>query len=116
MPDDPEKEPDDIISRPADDSVRRFRRTGVSILLSDLDLALTFVKIATTGLNHDTRQRNLEHARKAYDAIGRFLPRVDPTPEEKAAIDEKLSQLKGALEVLGRSPVNIPGGRRMVSA
>jgi hypothetical protein len=39
MPDDPEKEPDDIISRPADDSVRRFRRTGVSVLLSDLDLA-----------------------------------------------------------------------------
>lgn len=101
MLDDPEEKPDDVISRPADDSVRRFRRTAVSVLLSDLDLALTFVKIATTGLIHDTRQRNLEHAPKAYHAIGRFLPRVDPTPE-KAAIDEKLSQLKEELEVLGR--------------
>ena len=43
--------------------------------MADLDLAFTFLDIASTSQVADTACRNQENARAAYDMVLRFLPR-----------------------------------------
>jgi hypothetical protein len=52
-----------------------FRRSGAEFLMADLNLAFTFLKIASTSQVADTACRNQENARTAYDTVLRFLPR-----------------------------------------
>jgi hypothetical protein len=79
--------------RPPSDAVM------VRVVLSDLDLALTFLEIARTARDAVTRRRNRENARKVYETMLRFRPRLLPTPVEDRIIQQKLAQLKDGLDV-----------------
>jgi len=86
------------VNLPALSDANRF---SVEILITDLDLAFTFLQVARTSKNPETRQRNRENAHKVYDAVHHFLPRLRPTAEERQAIEDKMSSLKIHLQALG---------------
>ena len=80
-----------------------FRRSGAEFIMADLDLAFTFLDIASTSQVADTACRNQENARTAYDMILRFLPRsIDAlTGAERQSVQDKLADLKSRLQELG---------------
>ena len=63
-------------------TVKDARRILTEFLTTDLDVALTFLKIASTSNNSDTVQRNLKNARTAYETVRRYLPRAHCTKAE----------------------------------
>lgn len=77
---------------------------AVSVILSDLDLALTFLEVARVSTDPATRRRNRENARKVYETVLHFRPRLVTTGEEKRGIEQKLGMLKNALEHAGELP------------
>jgi hypothetical protein len=80
-----------------------FRRSGAEFIMVDLDLAFTFLDIASTSQVAETACRNQENARTAYDMILRLLPRsiaALSTPERQN-VKDKLTDLKSRLEELG---------------
>jgi hypothetical protein len=74
---------------------------GTEFLRAELLAGITRAKIAQNTPDESKKQRNLREARKAYDAILRFLPRTFLSPEEKEQIDSKLIDLKFVLRSLG---------------
>lgn len=83
--------------------LRDSNRIGVQFLLTDLDLALTFLTVASTSRNLEITHRNWRNARKAHDAILHLLPRLTTTDGELQSIDEKLSALRFRLEAVGET-------------
>lgn len=79
------------------------KRTGASILLTDLDVAMTFLEVANATRNPETRQRNYGNAWKAYDAVRHFLPQMVFTDAEAKLIQEKLEALRKRLEAIGKA-------------
>jgi len=75
--------------------------TEVDFIRSELATGLTLSKIAKDSAWHAKSDRNRANARKAYDAVIRFLPRVTLTDEEALELKAKLEHLKGELTKLG---------------
>jgi hypothetical protein len=72
-------------------------RPGASLLLTDLDLANTFLNIAgTCGLKH-MRKRNITNAWKAHDAVTRVATRAGLTDPELLTIRAGLHELRKRL-------------------
>ena len=63
-------------------------------LMSDLDTAFTFLDIAQTTQNSETRARNLKHANVACAAVEGFSSRVKMTEQQCGQLDEKLHRLQ----------------------
>ncbi len=68
---------------------------------AELLAGMTRANIARNASDDSKKQRNRREARKAYDAILRFLSQTVPSQEEKDQIDSKLKELKSALRSLG---------------
>jgi len=81
----------------------RLRRSGAEFIMTDLDLAFTFLDIATTSRVADTAFRNQINARAACDVVMRFLPRsiAALSVAERQTVRDKLTDLKSRLEELG---------------
>jgi len=82
--------PKPAISRPAVDFLRAELLTG-----------RTLSNIALRSLNQEKRTRNQANARKAYDAILRFLAGSKLDVEQAAEIKSKLEELQSDLRLLG---------------
>jgi hypothetical protein len=67
---------------------------GVSFVLTELDMAMTFVGLAQTSHRPETVQRNHKNALEAYRTVQRFLPKVKPSVAQPREINEKLATLK----------------------
>ncbi len=80
---------------------RDVNRVGVEFVLTDLDLALTFMDVAECSHIEETVRRNHDNARKAYDAVVYFLEKVMPDPTQREVIDAKLALLRRRLRVAG---------------
>jgi|HubBroStandDraft_6_1064221.scaffolds.fasta_scaffold1496752_1 hypothetical protein len=80
-----------------------WRRASAGFIMTDLELAFTFLGIARTSLVAENCRRNQKNARTAYDAVLRFLPTSLPalSAAERKAIENKLVKLKDCLERLG---------------
>ena len=80
-----------------------LRRSGAEFIMADLDLAFTFLEIASTSQVADTACRNQENARTAYDMVLRFLPRsiAALSVAERKGVQDKLADLKSRLQELG---------------
>ena len=70
-------------------------------LRSEIDTGLTLAKIALDAHRRDRRNRNRLNARKAYDTVMRFMPRVNLTPEETSEMKIRVEHLKAELVRLG---------------
>lgn len=76
-------------------------RAALEFLLTDLDLAMTFLDLADTSTIPETVQRNRHNARRAYDAVLHHLPKLVLTISERQAIEKKLSVLRMRIETAG---------------
>jgi hypothetical protein len=84
--------------------MEQSNRIGVQFLITDLAVALTFLDFAEVSHSEDTRRRNRQNAQSAYDTVLRLLPRLAPSPEERATLEIKLAELKDRLMALGSEP------------
>ena len=73
----------------------------VDFLRAELLTARTLSNIALRSMSEEKRARNQANARKAYDAILRFLPRSNLDVEQAAEIKSKLEELQSDLRLLG---------------
>jgi hypothetical protein len=67
----------------------------------ELRVGLTMCRLAMKSHSPDKARRNRVAARKAYDAVVRFMPRVGLTSDEATEISAKLARLKSELRQLG---------------
>lgn len=84
------------------ETLSKTNAEGVKFLLTDLDMALTFMDVAAVSRNGETVERNYKNARVAYDAVLRLLPKFTPNAEQLEMINGKLSVLKARLEAVGK--------------
>ena len=73
----------------------------IEFLRTELLTGLTLSKIALASTHADKTERNRVNARKAYDAVLHFMPRVILTEDEAREINDKLALLKTELQRLG---------------
>jgi hypothetical protein len=85
-------------------TIDQLQRSGFEFLTVDLDTALTLTRIAADADadgESDKRQRNLQNARHAYDTVLRLQEKMHFTEQETAELNDKLRELRTALEQLG---------------
>src|SRR5262245_25817084 len=73
----------------------------IEFLLTDLDIALTFMDVAETTEFRGTAERNHQNARNAYDTVVAKLREVTPNTHQQALLDEKLTTLRARLKAVG---------------
>ena len=78
-----------------------LNQSGVDFLLTDLDLAMTFMDIAAASHIQETIRRNHNNARRAYDAVVHLLGQLTPDAGQRQEIDTKLDLLKTRLQAVG---------------
>lgn len=81
--------------------MEQSQRIGVQFLIADLTVALTFLDVAEVTNSEDSRRRNQQHARYAYETVLRLLPRVSPSAEERPTLQSKIAELRDRLLALG---------------
>jgi hypothetical protein len=74
----------------------------IEFLLTDLDIALTFMDVAETTEFRGTAERNHQNAHNAYDTVITKLREVTPNAHQQALFDEKLATLRARLKAAGR--------------
>lgn len=74
----------------------------MDLILSDLDIALTFMDVADISRIEETKDRNHRNARKAYDTALKLLKSLSPDVTQQAAINAKLALLKSRLTAVNR--------------
>src|SRR5215469_6307641 len=73
----------------------------IELLMTDAKTALTLLDLADTTKIAEDRARRIVEARKAYDTIRTFLPRLSPTQEQREALVKDLESIKGRLRAAG---------------
>lgn len=68
---------------------------------TELHAGLTFSKIALHADDQSKIERNRANARKAYDALLRFLPDAILSSEEAKDISSQMARLRADLQQLG---------------
>ncbi|MBV8827719.1 MAG: hypothetical protein JO108_00675 [Acidobacteriaceae bacterium] len=76
--------------------------TGSEFLLTDLDVALTFMDAAETTESKEHAQRDHQNARSAYDTVLRLLPKLQLDVAQRNEVDKKLAALKARLTAAGQ--------------
>ena len=79
-----------------------LNQSGVLFLLTDLDLAMTFMDVADTSHIDETTRRNHTNARTAYNSVLHLLEKLTPNTDERQVIDAKLAILKMRLQLAGQ--------------
>ena len=79
-----------------------INRTSVDFLLTDADVALTFISVAETTSNQETAERNTHNAHKAYRTIQNLRAKYVLTDSEADTLDSRLAEVKLRLEALGQ--------------
>jgi hypothetical protein len=77
----------------------RARQTGADTLMSDADLASTFLDLAETTVVEENRIRRRAQARRAYHAILKFVSKSNLTQEQRSALAKRLDRIRGRLWV-----------------
>ena len=86
----------------AGETLERIQQTGTTFFLTDLDLAMTLTHIASESPeDSEKRVRNQTNARHAYDEISRISSAAALTDNEREEVDDKLAELRSALQQLG---------------
>jgi len=73
----------------------------VDSMNTEIELGLTFAQIAKTTMNGETKARNLENARNAYEVVARFLATNDAT--DSVGIADRLSVLGQRIVEVGEA-------------
>lgn len=84
------------------DNLRISNELTLEFALTDLDLALTFMDIASISKCEETVLRNHDNARKAYVTVVNLLRRFSPNEPQMPALAAKLAILKSKLDAISR--------------
>lgn len=90
-----------MLSLMADSAYNQLNRTSAALLITDLELGLTFLHVAETSTNEETIRRNRQNARTVYDTTLRLLSKLTLNNEEWNSVEVKLSMLKERLAAVG---------------
>ena len=83
------------------DILEQAHHICAQFLLTDMNVAHTFLDVAEVTESADTRKRNQEHALTAYQTVLRLLPRIAPSDDERSALRERLQILRARLLGMG---------------
>ena len=75
------------------------RRLGTDLMVIELDLVGTFLRLARTSPNAETRKRNQTYAREAYQVACRYRSRLILPPELNRVIRAKFSEAEAELGI-----------------
>ena len=75
--------------------------TELGFLRAELAVGLSQARLASRAKRRNEIEQNRTNARKAYDAVLRFMPKVNLTPSDEKEIKAKLGELKSKLKLLG---------------
>jgi len=75
-------------------------RIGIEFILTDLDVAMTFLDVAAASSNSTVVRRNHNNARTAYTAVVNLLERLSLDKSQREQIQLKLDTLKARLSQL----------------
>ena len=77
--------------------------TRADFLKIELDVSITFAKLALNSSDELHRLRLTNHARIGYETFRRFVPLASLTSQQNEGIAEKIAWLKAALTYLGKN-------------
>jgi hypothetical protein len=83
------------------DSRKQMNRVRADFLKTNLQTALTFLKIARQTTDDIQRRRSCRAARKAYDSLLALTPQVDLNDHDSRLARQGLTELRSDLEALG---------------
>ena len=75
-------------------------RNMIILLLTELDLAVSYVTIAKPDPKRG-KGKDTKNAREVYDTVLQFLAQAALTQDEETEIKDKLATLKSGLQSLG---------------
>jgi hypothetical protein len=81
----------------------QLKSTQIAFLLTDLQIGITFAKMAMESSKEEIRTKTTRKARRAYDIVLRFLSTVGLKQAEEKEIGEELASLKLVLQSLGEA-------------
>lgn len=87
--------------QPLADLIEQSNQAGLEFLRTELDLALTFLSVASTTHKPENALRNRENARLAYASILRYQGRLHFQGAEKIAFGLRVAEVKLALVAAG---------------
>ena len=90
-----------MLKRDAQNLALQTTAAETQFLRTELLAGLNFSKIALAAEDESKIERNRVNARKAYDALLRFIPDAVLSSEETKEINSQLSELKADLQRLG---------------
>jgi len=70
---------------------------GVKFILTDLDLALTFLDVAANSADPEVVRRNYDNALKAYTTVVDLLERLSPDEQQRHELEAKLTIVRARL-------------------
>ena len=76
---------------------------AVDFLRTELRTGLTLTRLAFRASQPDKSSRTRAHARRAYDTVVRFTPKVSLSPDETKEVKTKLERLRSELKLLGEA-------------
>ena len=80
-----------------EENLRDASDAGVQLLLTDADIALTFLDAAKISANKEGRSRRIHEARKAYDSILHLMTHLKPDPAQLEVLNKRISKLRQRL-------------------
>jgi uncharacterized coiled-coil DUF342 family protein len=72
----------------------------VQFLHIELDMAHTFLRIASQSLDPKKKQRNLENASRTYERLCYFARRLPIFSAEREEVEEGITELRRRLELM----------------
>lgn len=81
-------------------NLHRTKVAETQCLRTELHAGFSFSRIALQSKDESRIERNRANARKAYDALLRFIPEAIPSPEDTKEIDSQMAALKANLQQL----------------
>jgi hypothetical protein len=85
-----------------DRSRSSLSRNAFDFLLTDIDVALTFMDIAESTDKEDISKRNFANARKAYDTVRRLMQSHVIDDDQREKLSSRLTVLKSRLQNAGQ--------------
>src|SRR5262245_47982361 len=90
---------DSVPLRRAEELRYQAQRLRLEFLLTELELAATFLEVANTTTSPETRERNVQNARKAHEEVTKLLTEKPfQSEEDRERIAERLAALRKSLD------------------
>lgn len=70
-----------------------YEANRFQFIVTELDLAITFAETAMSSASDEKTDRNIRHAKRAYQAATKFLKNSSFTPKMTETVAEKMNRV-----------------------